>query len=522
MCLSAEYKTIKLIVDSNFISYFFTRTYYSYFSSECDKNLLTLLDTAIQTKRYGFIKDLNNSIVELVRADRPNIATHKDFIEQLLAAFDNEMQDHGATASDAGLKVMKKAINKYIDAHNLSTKYRISKTENFQGKTQEQVEQSRNKSFWAGVFSLLLAFLVAFPEGALAVYGYGVFTLSKAFLLGGAAFAVSYFLYVGEIGKFLKKPFASSTRRSIAPFRRYCLDFILIFAGIAMGVMLFNSVYIPGGILFLGFSSAAALLAAPMTPALALLLGASLLFAIVCAVANIALFGSVCYDTYIAVTNYQFSWKNIPSLKTAFLSVSILAMGFAQYWFYTEAYKTLNLMLGFSAPVCTALAGVIGVFGILNGVFYAKNINTFLNNVYEWINSTSQVIDKQEVPFNLNRKRTAINAFRTGIIIVLALCCFGNAIAMATGVAALFSYQYSKYCANGLIFMGSFTANLKGSYEEFSLPPSVPSVVSGAAAMARPSDLVYNVFEKTKEFKPNQGQGAGASEWTPMFARNTP
>ncbi len=480
MSVERELRTIRIITESSALGYYVKSKLNKipFFSGYYDANLLDILECAINTKRYKFIEDLQTACCEHAKD-----LTQDGFANILLQTFIK----HSVTSDhkDPGLKKIKVAINRYLDAHNLNyliSRHDLSKEftwNEYNNLKKERISRRRFKDFF-GYLAFALAFLVAFPEGALAVYGYGVFTLFNVAVFGLSAFCVSYFLYKNDIYSFIKNFFKSEKKAAKKPkinsFEEQVLNFITVFAGVAMGILLFNSIYVPAGMLIYGLGSAAAV----MSASLPLLFIASVFFATVTALANIALFKPICYKTYLSFKKFfaESGWKKLGFSDLISLSLSAAAIIFAQLWFYNESFQLLTSLFGFGITTSQISAGIISVLGCLNGIFYGKNLYQFLgtikNTIYRYFSGTADrtKAESSTDPLNLGSKRWYNNIINYTIIGVLVLFCIGNATGVATGVSALLtSVWVLKYLAFGLIYTASFTANSKASIDAFSPLP---------------------------------------------------
>jgi len=504
--ITQELNTIKFINQSSRFGNAIKRLLSAYYfeHKNLDVNLFAILDAAILTKKQGFIDHLNNNLKNL-----DDNTSKQEFTKRLLKAFNQYIEETKATTQDKGLQLIKKSINRYIDRNGLNTEFRISKYEykgtftfdKLYNDHRERIFRRVDKSNYA-FRAFLLSFLVAFPEGALAVYGFGVITLANVILFGVSAFAVSYFLYRSDIYDYLKNWYYKSSKpnddKELSFIEKCFLQFILVFAGVAMGALLFNSIYVPMSMLLLGFTTASAVFAAPLTAGLAAVLGVSLIFASVTALANIALFQPICYKVYNALKDYKnnFTFKQLFTPRTAFLLIAIAVMFVAQLWFAIEAYKILSIMLGLSTQTSQILAGVIGVLGCLNGIFYGKNLYAFLNAGWDALGNLKNYLlnganlqpnnDINNLDPDLNNKRSVINNLLYGTIAILVGCCVWNATGVATGVAAILTgYPLYQRCAFWLVSSASFFANSKASYEAFCPYPS---------AVSKEGDQVYTIY----------------------------
>ncbi len=555
MSIEKELNTLALVEQSSAIGYFFKRIYYTsifYLGKKYDKNILAILDAAIQSKRYEFVHQLSEELKELKELGNTKQTDKEIFLKKLLKAFNDHVNKPSYQAEDPGLKLIKKAINKYIDDNDFYQRYRISKPNidsvNQDNTTKRYRDARRRNKTLLGVVAFALAFLVAFPEGALAVYGFGLFSFGPVLLFGLSAFAVSYFLYKADIYNFLKNIFYPSTNlqqeQKLSKTEEYVLQFLIIFAGLAMGVLLFSSIYVPAGMLIFGFASAAALFAAPITGSLALLIAGSAFFAAITALANVALFKPILDITYKDFKKYfninsfsdlrsnikSFEFSSLFSIKTVIVALSGMVMVFGQLWFGSEAYKILNVMMGLSQKTSIISAAVISVLGVTNGLFYGKNLYQFLTSSKDYMvglfkNSkveqlVGEVSCKSEDDFNVNQKRNMIKISRYAVIAILVACCIGNATGVATGVAALMgSYFILKKLAFGLVSTASFSANAKASYEAFALPVCEPAVnLTAQSRLDKPLATLPKRYTVYFNRETDRAGGAGQSSFEPMFS----
>ncbi|MBP9721962.1 MAG: hypothetical protein KBD64_02255 [Gammaproteobacteria bacterium] len=531
--IQAELETLKLLTQSSAFSYFFKRnlSLISPFSKKYDRNLLMVLDYAVQTKRYQFVSDLFDSSRTIL------VSNKQEFAKQLLKAFDRES---AVSADDSGLKLIKVYINRYLDAHNLG--YRISRHElekkpkvlsaEYKKSKIKQANNRKKKQFFY-FLAFLLAFLVAFPEGALAVYGYGVFTFVNVLVFGGSASSVSYFLYKTDIYHLIKNLFKrdETEEAELNLLEKILLNFIIVFAGIAMGILLFNAIYIPAGMLFFGFASAAAVLAAPLP----MLIIIASFFALVTALANIALFKPICYSTYTNIKNFfkNSEWKKLTFSKILVLLVATATMIFAQLWFLNEAFQLLTGLFGLPANPSAIAAIAISVFGCLNGVFYGKNIFRFFSEILpETIRNIKSSVrnfvnafqtngfkifwqSSLDDPYRLANKKALIDLVNYTVIAVLVVFCVFNATGIALGVSALLSgVILAKFTSALFTYIASFSANVNASYQEFRPLPTVSSSNGHPVATVKTYSCYQLVVDTIPAAKPARNpNGAEVVSW---------
>jgi hypothetical protein len=499
--IELEIKTVQAIAGNSYSVVYYLKYLFTFlpFNTFFDRNLFLALDYAKDTGRDEFLKKLKEDLdAASTRGER---LTKERFAEILLKNFNQSAAQ--STIKDSGLKLIKTYINRYLDQNGLGSTFKISKTDlklDETGKTytSQQLEQDkksrdkkRNYKIVFTVLSLILAVLVAFPEAALALYGGGIFTVGVIMIVGLPAFLVSYFLFRKAIYDYFKKFFFSSSDEEFADLskaERVILNLILLFTGLTMGFLLFNSMFVPFGIIFFGFGSAAAVMAgASSVPVLFLI---SAVLSLVSVLANMALFKNYCYGTYRDLKQYfkNMTWEQFFSINTLVFVLASITVVVAQLWFYSESIKFFNQLLGFSINYSTFLAGAFSVLGILNGIFYGKNLYLACGKIIDtakWVCNIENLKNGYGLldlwrnrgklfSDSLENKRRIKKVFAYVIFAGLIYCCNINADAVGTGVAALVNAGIAiKGIVYGLISFASFTGNSNAAMEEV-LPASAP------------------------------------------------
>lgn len=479
-----------------------------------DHNLALVLDYALINNKHQFIIELNKA------ADSSK--SFNEFNTRLIRIIKQYLIEPQGLDQTFNIRHIKKYLNRYFDAHNLE--FEIRAEENIHELivvSRQELEQLRDtrkanrekKFWWAYVPSRVFTGLVAAPEGALPLFGSGKFNIKGVSFIGMPAFQVNYGLFLDDIYKLFKsllflEPSRLKSKRvinqeeeqskdaysSLNIVEKFILYSLLYITSACLGVLYFNSIYIPFSAMLYGLSATAAL--GSIVP---WLFGVSVFFGLVVFVSNLALLKGYVFDSYIGLTQGDYNKQdNITEDKKDILDnklvkyllyiLVILTTVFVQTWLCTEIVSMLSLMLGLTSNMASIIAIPLAILSAFNGVFYGKNVYDGLKTLVKNFDSSVKINElfiniknfTLALPFNvlglvglgqsvsspeaeLGLKHKQIHLLSILMLSVIGWCCYQNAFGVAQGVAASIGIMGLKDLAYALVSFGSFSANFKAS-----------------------------------------------------------
>lgn len=532
-----------------------------------DPNLSAALDYSLQTGRYDFIVALD----KIINNDELNF---HDFNNQLILSIQKHLIEPQENYNESnqhvqqGLKLIKKYLNRYFDEHKLD--YHISRSyisplsENLD---KEKTAESRTtislneyktlyknrqynrliKTILAKIPSRIFGILIATPEATLALFGSGKFNTQGLMKIGAPAFIVNYLLYVNSIydyfvsllplrptklkkdEQFLNTGNTVKKQPKLSTIEKKYLNILLYITGSCLGVLYFNSIYVPFGIIIWGETTTPIL----NTFILPLAIIASI-FGLVVTISNIALLKNYLYDTYYELKEQSKNLSQISIKKIILSTLSILTIIISQAWLYKEILGFLTMMIGVPLQTATILSVTFAILSSVNGLFYAKNVYTgldkitnflsnniyktlklsyvehgfniklIINKIYMFITSASSSLynlanfSGNNITNKMESIRTALNAASYAVLIPIIICCSINAFGVATGAALSIGVLALRKFAYCLMFFASSSANISAAKEEITIPASLSLKLKkepgNALKQTHPDKIVYNLY----------------------------